>query len=60
MTDQEIFLEWVDNTISTYEDAPIEVKHGSITISISMLKGLRDLVDEQQKELDAWRNEFMY
>lgn len=41
-----MFLEWVDNTIATYEDAPIEVKCGSITIPILMLKELREMVKE--------------
>jgi hypothetical protein len=58
MIEQEKFLEWVDNTISTYDDAPIEVKNGYISISISMLKKLNELVNRQQEELDGWRKEF--
>lgn len=51
MIEQELFLEWVDNTINTYEDAPSEVKNGYITMSISMLKEIRELTDKQQEEI---------
>lgn len=45
------FLRWVDNTISTYEDTPIELKSGYITIPFSMLKDLNDLFCDLQKDL---------
>jgi hypothetical protein len=56
MTEQEKFLEWVDNTISTYEDAPVEVKHGAISISITMLKELRGIIEGQEKEIERLEN----
>jgi hypothetical protein len=46
VTEKEKFLEWVDTYISTYEDAPTEVKSGAILVPISMLKELRELVQE--------------
>jgi hypothetical protein len=43
--DLDDFLEWVDNTLATFEDAPQEaVTSGQIVIPYTMLKRLRGLV----------------
>ncbi|PGO60575.1 hypothetical protein [Priestia megaterium] len=43
--DLDEFLEWVDNTLATFEDAPPEaVTSGQIVIPYAMLKRLRGLV----------------
>lgn len=43
--DLDEFLEWVDNTLATFEDAPSEtVTSGQIVIPYAMLKRLRGLV----------------
>ncbi len=41
------FLEWVYNTIETYEDAHAEVKNGNITIPIFMLKELYKYANDE-------------
>lgn len=60
MDKQELFLEWVDNTISTYEDAPIEVKYGSITVPVSMLQELRGLVDKLIKQNEQYEKSLKF
>ena len=50
MEEKELFLEWVDNTIGTYEQAPREVtSSGQIVISFGMLKELSSLVPKELK-----------